>query len=104
MPRGATGLAAEVERRFRQSQRGTVRPITWETGRSQTRLYAERRAGTPLEWLWRMTRARYDAIVANGSHEADEPIKLVDGLLIDRESDSRRHDVVSRRSLQALAA
>src|SRR5207245_9604194 len=91
MPRGATGLAAEVERRFRQFQRGTVRPITWETVRSQARLYAERRAGTPLEWLWRMTRARYDAMVAKGALEEGDPIEVLDGLLIVREPEGSRN-------------
>ncbi len=104
MPRGATGLAAEVERRFRQFQRGTVRPITWETVRSQARLYAERRAGTLLEWLWRMTRARYDAMVANGALEEDEPIELLDGLLIVREPEGGRHAVIVGRVRRALEA
>src|SRR5207247_6700830 len=104
MPRGATGLAAEVERRFRRFQRGTVRPITWETVRSQARLYAERRAGTPLEWLWRMTRARYDAMVANGALEEDEPIELLDGLLIVREPEGGRHAVIVGRVRRALEA
>src|SRR2546426_4156203 len=66
MPRGAAGLAAEVERRFRRFQRGTVRPIRWETVRSQARLYAERRAGKPFEWLWRHPRGRNDGIVPKG--------------------------------------
>src|SRR2546428_3496088 len=91
MPRGAAGLAAEVERRFRRFQRGTVRPIPWETVRSKARLYAERRAGTPLDWLWRITRARYDAMVAKGVLEEDEPIELLDGLLIVREPGGGRH-------------
>src|SRR5438309_1139669 len=104
MPRGATGLAAEVERRFRQFQRGTVRPITWETVRSGAWLYAERRAGTPLDWLWRMTRARYDAMVAKGALEEDEPIELLDGLLIVREPEGGRHAVIVGRVRRALEA
>src|SRR3989442_16030451 len=40
MPRGAAGLAAEVERRFRRFQRGTVRPIRCEGERSQAPLFA----------------------------------------------------------------
>src|SRR3989442_15671369 len=91
MPRGATGLAAEVERRFRQFQRGTVRPIPWESVRSGAWLYAERRAGKPLDWLWRMTRARYDAMAAKGALEEDEPIELLDGVLIVPEPGSGPH-------------
>src|SRR5213594_4694922 len=102
MPRGATGLAAEVERRFRQFQRGTVRPIPWESVRSGAWLYAERRAGTPLDWLWRMTRARYDAMVAKGALEEDEPIELLDGLLIVREPEGGRHAVIVGRVRQVL--
>src|SRR3989442_15277700 len=69
MPRGAAGLAAEVERRFRRFQRGTGRPIRWETVRSQARLYAERRGGTPLDWVCRLTRGRDDAQVPRGGDE-----------------------------------
>src|SRR2546426_9828393 len=104
MPRGATGLAAEVERRFRQFQRGTVRPITWETVRSQARRYAEWRAGTPLPWLWRMTRARYDAMVAKGALEGGDPIELLDGLLIVREPEGGRDAVIVGRGRRALEA
>src|SRR5207244_2098423 len=104
MPRGAAGVAAEVGLRLRQVQRRTGRRITWETVRSQARLYAERRAGTPLEWLWRMTRARYDAMVANGALEEDEPIELLDGLLIVREPEGGRHAVIVGRVRRALEA
>src|SRR5206468_9545262 len=76
----------------------------WETVRSQARLYAERRAGTLLEWLWRMTRARYDAMVANGALEEDEPIELLDGLLIVREPEGGRHAVIVGRVRRALEA
>ena len=102
MPRGAPGLAAEVQRRFRQFQRASVRPIPWEAVRSQARRYAEWRAGTPLPWLWRMKRARYDAMVAKGTLEEGDPIELLDGLLIVREPEGGRHAVIVGRVRQVL--
>src|SRR2546427_9153711 len=66
MPRGAAGLAAEVERRFRRFQRGTVRPIRWETVRSQARLYAERRATIPVVVVWRINPGPYPGLLAQG--------------------------------------
>src|SRR5262249_11753388 len=104
MLRGSTGLAAEVERRFREFQRGTVRPIPWETVRARAWRHAERRAGTPLLWLCRMTRARYDAMVAGGALEEDEPIELLDGLLIVREPEGARHAVIVGRVRRVLEA
>ncbi len=51
-----------------------------------------------------MTRARYDAMVANGALEEDEPIELLDGLLIVREPEGGRHAVIVGRVRRALEA
>ena len=55
-----------------------------------------------MDWLWRITRARYDAMVAKGVLEEDEPIELLDGLLILREPEGGRHAVIVGRVRQVL--
>ena len=57
---------------------------------------------TEVSGLWRMTRARYDAMVAKGALEEDDPIELLDGLLVVREPEGGRHAVIVGRVRQVL--
>jgi len=41
--------------------------------------------------IWRIPRARYDAMVASGALEEDDPIELLDGLLVVKERQTPRH-------------
>jgi Uma2 family endonuclease len=45
----------------------------------------------PLLKIWRMPRARYDAMVASGALEEDDPIELLDGLLVVKERQTPLH-------------
>ena len=51
---------------------------------------------------WRWTRARYDEAVRTGVIDEDDPVELLDGLLVVREPQSSRHAAISLLVREAL--
>jgi len=48
----------------------------------------------PPPRLWRIPRARYEAMVTKGVFDEDDPVELLDGLLVVREPEGSRHAVL----------
>src|SRR5262245_3565881 len=65
---------------------------------------ATNRHAMPLFEIWRMPRARYDAMVASGALEEDDPIELLDGLLVVKERQTPRHAVTASVVERTLSA
>jgi len=52
--------------------------------------------------LWRMSRERYDRIIAKGLFDSDDPLELLDGLLVERERQTPLHAAVGLAAREVL--